>query len=252
MNLSQYIGFNVEFDPASGKLDFPDMPDYGQPAVRTKGDSCRYYLEPCDQNQADEVLYWMYTGLALSQDKEKLKQCNLRFDITVIKPGKVGNEFIKTIGHYHCKAEGQDEEYPEIYEVVYGKATFFLQDENFMDAVVVEAEPGTKILMPPGYGHITINTTSDFLVISDIVSSKCQSNYCSIRDHKGGTWLLVEDETGKHWIENENYKKHPSLRIVEPGDMPLIFGLSGPLYSNLSDDPKRFKCLNYPETCATF
>lgn len=252
MNLSDNVGFNVEFDPKTGKLTFPNLPDYGQPAVRTKSASCQYYIDSNASDASDDVLYWMYTGLALPQDREKIEQCKLRFDMTVIRPGKIGREFIKTIGHYHCKAEGQDEQYPEIYEVVYGKATFFLQDENFMDAVVVEAEPGTKILMPPGYGHITINATSDFLVVSDIVSAKCQSNYCSIRDHKGGTWLLVEDESGKHWIENENYKRHPKLRTIEPGDMPLIFGLSGPLYANLSDDPKRFKCLNFPETCPTF
>jgi glucose-6-phosphate isomerase len=250
MNLIDNVGFNVIFDPITGKLEFPDIPEPVEPLTRSKQASCQYYLDGAEST--DEVLYWMYTGLSLPADREKIAQCNLRFDLTVIRPGKIGREFIKTIGHYHCKAEGQDEDYPEIYEVVYGKATFLLQDENHMDAVTVDAESGTKVLMPPGYGHITINASTDFLVISDIVSSKCQSNYCSIKDLKGGAWLCVEDEQGKRWVENQNYKKHPKLRIVEPGDMPLIFGLSGPLYTNLSNDPKRFKCLNFPETCATF
>ncbi len=250
MNLKANVGFDVIFDQATGKLEFPEIPNYKGPSTRTRNAACHCYAE-CEGNP-DEVLYWMYTGLSLEADRQKFETHHLRYDLTVIRPGKIGKEFIKTVGHYHSRVAAGDEEYPEIYEVVYGKAIFLLQDENFMDSVAIEADAGTKVLMPPGYGHITINATSDFLVVSDMVSSMCTSNYGSIKDHKGGSWLYIEDETGSHWIENANYKKHPKLRIIEPGDMPLIFGLSGTLYENLEADPKRFKCLNFPETCATF
>lgn len=250
MNLVDNVGFNVIFDNITGKLAFPDIAEQIEPATRKLSEAKDCYID--GSCQSDKTLYWMYRGICLPADKEKLEAANLRFDITVLAPGKVGNEFVKTIGHYHCRAEGQEEDYPEIYEVVYGKATFYLQNESYTDAVAVEAVAGTKVLIPPGYGHITINTTSDYLVISNIVSSKCMSVYGAISEHKGGAWLLISDDFGVHWKENENYKKHPTLRMIESGDMPVLFGLSGPLYTNMVADPKRFRCMNFPGTCATF
>ena len=50
----------------------------------------------------DFDLYYMYRDLYLSKsDKEKLLRQGLRYDITIIPPGMLGCEYIKTAGHYH-------------------------------------------------------------------------------------------------------------------------------------------------------
>ena len=76
----------------------------------------------------DFELYYMYRDLFLSRgDGEKLREQNLRYDITIIPPGMLGREYIKTAGHYHPLVPGGSVTYPELYEVLEGKALYLLQ-----------------------------------------------------------------------------------------------------------------------------
>ncbi len=247
MNLKEFAGIDIELDETTGKLTFPGISSYPGPTARTLDDARDYYLDP--NAEGPKELYWMYRDIALPQDRAELEAESLRYDITVLAHGIIGQEYVKTIGHYHPRPETHQESYPEIYEVLYGKATYFLQDENLADVVIVEAEPGTHIFIPPGYGHITINTSSKFLVMSNIVSTKFASVYGLIKEHRGGCYYCLKSEEGPLWVPNDRYWKHPAIRFYEPWNMPILSGVFGPLYTNLVQDPKRFTCMNYPEVC---
>lgn len=249
MDLTKSAGFEVYFDPENGELVFPQIPDFSGLAIRKLDDARDFLMD--SQSTGPDVLYWMYRGVSLPQDREKIESANLRYDITVLSPGKIGKEYVKTIGHYHPKTPG-GEAYPEIYEVLFGNALFFLQDWNMGDAVVIEAGRGAQVLIPPGYGHVTINPSKDFLVTANVISSKFTSEYDIFREHHGGCYYCIERDNEEAWVMNSSYYKHPPLRFLGPTEMPVLNGLFRSLYESLVKDPKIFVCMNIPEMCPAF
>ncbi len=51
--------------------------------------------------------------------------------------------------------------YPELYEVLKGDANYLLQraqnEERVDEVILVKATRGDKVIIPPNYGHVTIN-----------------------------------------------------------------------------------------------
>ena len=132
-------------------------------------------------------LYYMFRDLFLSRaDGEKLRDQNLRYDITIIPPGMMGCEYIKTAGHYHPQAPGSAVTYPELYEVLEGEALYLLQNEDLSDVVAINAVAGDKVLVPPNYGHITINRSNKILKMSNFVARDFSSLYDPIKEKGGG------------------------------------------------------------------
>ncbi|MBA3043669.1 glucose-6-phosphate isomerase, partial [archaeon] len=49
------------------------------------------------ENAENIELYYMYRGVFLDEtDKKTMEENNLRYDITIIPPMKIGKEFVKT------------------------------------------------------------------------------------------------------------------------------------------------------------
>ena len=144
----------------------------------------------------------------------------LRYDITVIPARTLGREFIKTMGHYH------DGLYPEIYGVLRGKALFILQrragrDDVLDDVVLIRAEEGEIIRIPPCYGHVTVNPSSSTLVLENIVCRKCTSNYEPYIRMRGAALYATTDGI----IRNSRYSYIPEFREEKP-EKGGILGLS--------------------------
>ncbi|HIH78566.1 MAG TPA: glucose-6-phosphate isomerase [Halobacteria archaeon] len=201
--------------------------------------------------QAENVpLYYMYKDISLTEDdKKKILANDLRYDITIIPPRSLGSEYVKTAGHYHPINQKNNQKkglsYTEVYEVIDGKAHFLFQKgiDNLEDVVLIEAERGDKVIIPPGYGHITINPSKNVLKMANWVSRNFSAIYDPIKKMGGGAYYEMIDGI----IQNENYGKVPELRIIEPKEYPE-FGLTKKtgLY-RLIDDLELLKFLNYPE-----
>jgi oxalate decarboxylase/phosphoglucose isomerase-like protein (cupin superfamily) len=74
------------------KLVFSDpLPDTA-PAVRKDTDMMDVWLSP--DKTADREIYYMYRDVHLPDHEELIRGSGLRYDVTVILPGKVGHEFI--------------------------------------------------------------------------------------------------------------------------------------------------------------
>jgi len=96
----------------------------------------------------------------------------IRYDITVIPPANPGGEYVKTKGHYHPE-NAAGVVYPELYEVMGGRAHFLLQKKSLDDIALIEAHKGDIVVIPPGYGHVTINPTLDQkLTMANLVSTR--------------------------------------------------------------------------------
>jgi len=147
-------------------------------------------------------LYYMYRGVK--------KKDGLRYDITVIPPLMLGQEFTKTKGHGHAGAYG------EIYIVLGGQALYLLQkyaNEKIEDVYVVKAKKGDIVVIPPYYGHVTINPSKkETLKEANWVSVSCQNIYNSFIEKQGACYYFA----GKGWIKNKKYDKVPKLRFEQP------------------------------------
>ena len=163
----------------------------------------------------DFELYYMYRDLSLSRaDKEKLLQQDLRYDITVIPPNMLGCEYIKTAGHYHPLVPGGSVTYPELYEVLEGEALYLLQNLDHSDVVVVYATAGDKVLVPPGYGHVTINRSNKTLKMSNFICRNFSSLYEPYRERAGAAYFFTKDG----WIKNKKYEQAGTLRRIDAPD----------------------------------
>jgi glucose-6-phosphate isomerase len=147
------------------------------------------------QEQENFEAYYMYRGIK----EEK----GLRYDVTIIPFRMFGEEFPKTKGHYHPK------QYGEIYTVLEGKAFYLLQKKDLSDVFVVEAEKGDFIVVPPGYGHITINPGKKDLKMANWVSPDFESEYGEMEEKNGAAYFY----TINGWIKNANYKNASNLRF---------------------------------------
>lgn len=248
MNLSKIAGISIELNE-DGTVSFLDIEHPPKPGIRYFSDARRFYSY--GSSSASKVLYWVYRDVCYEEHRSLIAQHDLRYDVVSVSPGKIGCEFIKTNGHYHPRAD-DDEPYPEIYEVLHGSTILLLQDEHIADAIAIEAGVGAQVLIPPGYGHITINPTDEQLVFCNVISRSFTSVYNMINRMNGGVYYLIEDQGERKWVHNPNYTKFPRLKHCEPGQMPIIVGLKGPLYTNLVEDPYRFACLNNPRLCPAF
>jgi glucose-6-phosphate isomerase len=168
--------------------------------------------------------YEMFRNIYFSKaDRDKILENSVRYDLTFTTHGKIGKEYIKTYGHYHPEVE-KGLTYPELYEILEGKAYFVLQkpgksSEEIEDVIIVEAKEGDKIIVPPNYGHVMINPTDKNLKSCNWVYSKFSSIYNPYTKMRGAAYYLTEDG----WIRNERYRS-PKPRFSKP-KIPKELGL---------------------------
>ena len=143
-------------------------------------------------------VYYMYRGVK--------KRGGLRYDITVIPPKMLGKEFVKTKGHYHIG------NYGELYQVLKGEGIFLIQNKKIEDVYYIKARKGDRVLIPPNYGHVTINPSLKILKIGNWISKECKADYKNFEKLQGTCYYY----TKSGWIKNKNYKKIPRLRFKKP------------------------------------
>ncbi|KAF0196346.1 MAG: glucose-6-phosphate isomerase [Bacillota bacterium] len=241
----------LDVNLASGRVQFGS----GLPQVNP---ACRYLREAryafSDEGvEGLEELYYMYRDVARCEDRPIIAQHGLRFDITLIPAGLIGQEYNKTVGHYHPVKLGTVYTYPEVYEVLHGEATYLLQRPSVSrgevdDVAVVVARAGDKVVIPPGYGHITINAGVEPLLMANWVASEFDSIYGEIKELKGGAHYLVGSGREPEWINNHRYIKAPDIRRVETRDYPELGLFSGqPMYKLIIEAPEKLRFLTHPE-----
>ncbi len=192
----------------------------------------------------DGPLYEMYRDVYKTEaDRQWLASHHLRYDVTRIPARTLCRELIKTKGHYHpMSPDGLA--YPEIYEVLEGAAYYLLQKRDLTDIALVRAEKGDLVLIPPGYGHITINPTSETLTMANLVSSDFASEYIPYEQMKGGAYYIFADGTMK---KNPVYPADiPDIRIVDATGTTLPEPLPDKSLYDLIGEELRLRFLNYP------
>lgn len=125
-------------------------------------------------------------------------------NITVLVPGKIGQEFTKTHGHYHKDNRS------ESYRVLFGEGKMLIQNRDASDVRLLEMKVGEEVVVPEGYAHAMINTGGGPLVTTDDCPSDAETNvndYEPIKEKQGFVKYVVEDENGEiQLIPNPRYE----------------------------------------------
>lgn len=208
------------------------------------------------KNEKNKELYYMYRGMGLSSsDKEKIVKARLRYDITVIPSLMLNEEFNKTAGHYHSN-QTTGISYPEIYEVLEGEAYYLMQstleNNSIDDAYFVHAKTGDKIIIPPNYGHFTINASNKKLIMANWISLDCISDYNEIKQKQGACYYAIKDNefqnnTNIRWVPNNNYHKITKLRELKPTNFSELGLTKEKEMYGLIDNLEKLNFLNKPE-----
>ena len=196
-------------------------------------------------------LYYVWRDVAENnQDKEKISQAGLRYDITEFAPLTLGKEFNKTFGHIHSLVPGTNLTYTEIYEVLEGEVNFLFQKFNghkIEDIFTVHCLAGDKYIIQPNYAHMTINPVKKKTVMANWIAPVGQQSYEEIKEMKGGGYYAIEAKEGIQWVKNKTYSFIPQLRFLEPNNLAQ-FNISKEesLYS-LVNDLEKLDFLKNPE-----
>lgn len=226
VSLSELAGFQVSLGE-DGRLVFGEGVVSPEPSARSLEDLSQVLLYPGEPGP--NPLYLMYRGTGLAKDQRAMEDAGLRYDITVIYPGLIGSEYVKTLGHYHPKVPGQPWAYPEVYQVLHGRAHFLLQRGGEVsgqvdDFAVADFEAGDILIIPPFYGHVTANPGNKPLVLANWIARDFQSVYDPIRLRKGLAFYDVEYKGQSTFMPNDSYGEHPKPRLMKPDSYPE-FGL---------------------------
>ncbi|OGE73638.1 MAG: hypothetical protein A3I07_02875 [Candidatus Doudnabacteria bacterium RIFCSPLOWO2_02_FULL_42_9] len=202
-----------------------------------------------------EELYHVYRGISLESDKTLTAVNHIQYDVTIIPPIMLGDEYNKTLGHYHQNIEGSTVAHPEIYEVLNGKALFLLQKmdpemKNVITILAFEAGAGDKVIYPPNYGHIIVNIGAEVLVTANWISTDYKPLYEPIKEKEGMAIYVIRGKDGQPtFVKNENYENQPLMRKLTMNDkVRTDFGFDAqePMYTAAIRNPKLLEFLNNP------
>ncbi|MCK4938598.1 MAG: glucose-6-phosphate isomerase [Methanosarcinales archaeon] len=218
-----------------------------EPNIRMLSDIAHVLLDAKIFEAGDRELYYMYRDMALSRiDRDIMLEHELRYDITVIPPAMIGREYVKTLGHYHPPAPGTDLSYPEVYEVLSGECHYLLQKhdgEAIVDVVMIRASAGNKVIIPPDYGHVTINACNKELKMANWVSRDFTSVYEPYVKMYGAAYYFTDNGL----LANLNYGDVPEVREVEPGNFSEVGLVRGKEMYGLVRDIGKLDFLNRPQ-----
>ncbi|MBS7607222.1 cupin domain-containing protein [Candidatus Bathyarchaeota archaeon] len=119
---------------------------------------------------------------------------------TIIYPGKIGDEYYFTKGHYHAK-----EQTSEVYVGLSGEGIILMQNREGR-TFAEEIKPKTVVYIPPGFAHRSINTGKTRLVFLAIYPSNSGHDYETIM-RTGFTKIVVERDGKPTLIDNPKYRK---------------------------------------------
>ena len=124
---------------------------------------------------------------------------DLAFGSSIVYPGKVGDEYFMTKGHFHTILETA-----ETYYCLQGHGYMLLENPEG-DWSAQELTPGKTVYVPPRYAHRSINVGDTPLVTFFCFRGDAGHDYGTI-ETKGYRKLLVERDGEPQIIDNPKWK----------------------------------------------
>src|SRR5699024_2345618 len=127
------------------------------------------------------------------------KDSDLLFGTSIVYPGKVGNEFNMTKGHFHTILDTA-----EVYYCLSGKGALVM--ENLEGVCYVEKmKAGEAVYVPGRYAHRSVNIGDEPLVTFFVFRADAGHDYGTI-ETKGYRKLIVEENCDMKILDNPKWK----------------------------------------------
>ncbi|MBI5966335.1 MAG: cupin domain-containing protein [Deltaproteobacteria bacterium] len=125
---------------------------------------------------------------------------HLQLAVTSINPGRIGQEYFMTKGHYHQRPDTS-----EVYLGLEGEGWLLMQTEkgDFASLII---NPGVLAYIPAYWGHRMVNTGSTPFVFFAVYPGDAGHNYGDI-ERTGFVRILVEQDGRPSLLNNPRWKK---------------------------------------------
>lgn len=182
------VPFGVAVDFATGMMEEPD-----RVIVRRASDLRGYYADVKALEEliasGDPVHYRVFEK-AIPEEEGHLLFC-----MSVLEPGRIGDEFFFTKGHYHTVANTA-----ETYLCVRGRGILLLKTTDGQWAAE-SMEVGRMVYAPPFWAHRSINTGSEPLISFCVYPAHAGHNYGDIQ-MEGFPKRVVNSALGPSIVDN--------------------------------------------------
>ena len=127
------------------------------------------------------------------------REGDISFGTTILHPGKVGNEYFMTKGHFHTRLATA-----EVYYTLSGEGCMVMENPEG-DSIELPLEKGRAVYVPRNYAHRTVNTGEKPLVIFFAFQADAGHDYGTI-ETKGYHKIVVEQDGKTTVIDNPKWK----------------------------------------------
>lgn len=143
--------------------------------------------------EKDILLYEVYEKLVPEISGELIQ------GLSIVHPGKVGNEYFMTKGHFHSILKTA-----EIYFCIKGHGYMMMETQEGKWAAR-ELTTNTVLYIPGGWAHRSINVGDSDLVTWFIYPADAGHDYATIKE-KGFRKLMVENNGKLEIIDNPRWR----------------------------------------------
>lgn len=123
---------------------------------------------------------------------------DLIYGLSVLHPGKVGEEFVVTRGHLHAISDRA-----EIYSCLAGHGLLLMETVEG-ETVVVELHAGEVAYVPPHHIHRSVNVGDSDFVSLFLYPADSGQDYDIISRSNGMRHLVIADDSAAGWTLKEN------------------------------------------------
>ncbi len=123
---------------------------------------------------------------------------DLKFGTSILYPGKVGDEYFMTKGHFHTMLETG-----EVYYTLSGQGAMLMETPEG-EVSLLEMKPGEAVYVPPRWAHRTINTGDVPMVSFFVFRGDAGHDYGTI-EQKGYRKLVVERDGKPTMVDNPRW-----------------------------------------------
>jgi glucose-6-phosphate isomerase len=139
-----------------------------------------------------------------------------------------------------------------LFEIWQGNAIIYAQETTALDrpgrCFAIEANPGDKIVIPPGWAHCVINSNPETrMVFGAWCDRQYGFVYDGVRAHRGLAWFPLLGSDGIEWQRNSSYA---ASRAESAGPRAPIrnsaYRTRSPIYEQFARDPGRMQWVSEP------
>lgn len=198
-----------------------------------------------------DPVYAIAMDVGRLEDQDEMHRRMLLFGFVMYAAGTLGEEPVRSQGHVHTIAPHCGWSTPELFEIWRGRAIIYGQENSGDDpgrCIAVEAGPGERVVMPPGWAHYAVNANRDsVLVFGAWCDREYGFDYKQMRAHHGLAWFpRMADDGQISWEPNPRYSKSELISRSARDYRELGLSPSIPIYEHLCRDPESIQWVSDP------